>query len=168
MRFPNYIDTRKAFDQGMSFQGRVNEKRLLRLAGLVTSPGKLEVDASFQVFRDDNNFRRISGAVEGVISVSCQRCLNPLELKIHDDINLVLLESESELTSLDSGVEPWIIEGAYLDPAEIIEEQLLLSMPIVSFHAQGECSNESIDGTIREISDRESGGNPFDVLKTLL
>jgi uncharacterized protein len=89
-------------------------------------------------------------------------------LKIHDDINLVLLESASELTSLDSGVEPWIIEGAYLDPSEIIEEQLLLSMPIVSFHAQGECSNESIDGTISEISDRESGDNPFDVLKTLL
>lgn len=168
MRFPNYIDTRKAFDQGMSFQGRVDEERLLRLAELVIAPGRLEVDASLQVYRDDNNYRRISGTVNGIISVCCQRCLNPLELKVHDDINLVLLESESELTNLDSGLEAWIIEGTYLDPSEIIEEQLLLSMPIVSFHAEGECSNESIDGTITTVSDRELGGNPFDVLKTLL
>jgi uncharacterized protein len=168
MQFPNYIDTRKAFDQGMSFQGRVDKKRLLRLVEIMAQPGRLEVDASLQVFRDDNNFRRISGAVKGVISVYCQRCLNPLVLKIHDDINLVLLESEGELTNLESGLDPWIIDGTYLDPSEIIEEQVLLSMPIVSFHDEGECSNEIIDGIIMEDSDRELKENPFDVLKTLL
>ena len=168
MEFPNYINTRKAFDQEMSFQGRVDESRLSRLAELITSPGKLEVEASLQVFRDDNNFRRITGAVKGLMNVCCQRCLDSLELKIYDDINLVIIESENELTNLDPGLEPWIIEGTHLDLSEIIEEQLLLSMPIVSFHAEGKCSNDSIDGTIRENFDREPRGNPFDVLKTLL
>jgi uncharacterized protein len=89
-------------------------------------------------------------------------------LKIHDDINLVLLESEGELRNLESGLDPWIIDGTYLDPSEIIEEQVLLSMPIVSFHDEGECSNEIIDGIIEEDSNRELKENPFDVLKTLL
>ncbi|MBP79032.1 MAG: hypothetical protein CL926_07145 [Deltaproteobacteria bacterium] len=168
MQFPNNIDIRKAFDQRMCFQGRLNERRLLRLRELVTSPGKLEVDANLSFFRDDNNFRRIKGSVTGVMSVSCQRCLGPLDLRIQDDIELVLLESECDLTNLEPDLEPWIIEGAYLDPSEVVEEQLLLSMPIVSFHAEEECSNEPIDDIMRQDQNRADGENPFDVLKTLL
>ena len=134
----------------------------------MTSPGKLEVDANLSFFRDDNNFRRIKGSVTGVMSVSCQRCLGPLDLRIQDDIELVLLESECDLTNLEPDLEPWIIEGAYLDPSEVVEEQLLLSMPIVSFHAEEECSNEPIDDIMRQDQNRADWENPFDVLKTLL
>ena len=168
MQFPNNIDIRKAFDQTMCFQGRLNERRLLRLRELVSSPGKLEVNANLRFFRDDNNLRRIKGSVSGVMSVSCQRCLGPLDLRIKDDIELVLLERESDLKNLEADLEPWMIKGAYLDPSEVVEEQLLLSMPIVSFHANGECSNESIDDIISQNLNREDGENPFDVLKTLL
>ena len=36
-------------------------------------------------------------------------------------------------------MDPWICEDHKLDLAEMVEEQLILCMPLVSYHDSGDC-----------------------------
>ena len=64
----------------------------------------------------------------------CQRCLQPLDLVVEDDINLVLVETEEKAKGLEELYDPWICETYKINLADLVEEQLLLALPIVCLH----------------------------------
>ena len=109
----------------------------------------------------------IEGAVEAQVSVACQRCLKPLELTLADDIRLALVQDEEAAAKLDGEIEPWIEAEYRLDPANIVEEQLLLAMPLAAYHDQNECQIELPSSNADEAVSAERDQNPFAILKEL-
>ena len=68
-------------------------------------------------------------------------------------------------------MDPWICEDHKLDLAEMVEEQLILCMPLVSYHDSGDClslknyvSGAHIEEDAASSASKES---PFAVLRSL-
>lgn len=155
--------------QETELQGAVELSRIPRFAETLASErAEIEVNLNFTIA--DNGQRAIQGYITANCDVTCQRCLEPLAVSWKDEIALVLLDTEAQAKLLDNEWDPWIWTEPKMALAELVEEQLLLSMPVVSYHSEDSCGDKlgyaPNDQVVSESSeaDRES---PFAVLKVL-
>lgn len=166
---PTYVDTRKVFLQQGPIAGFVALDRLPRFNELLASDkGTVSVELHFG--SNDSGQQVISGRIRAKVEVTCQRCLEPLGIDLQDDIKLALLKDESKVETLEADLEPWICQDTRLELAELVEEQLMLCMPIVSYHDEAHCGDK-LGYTQPDAADTEHGANgtsnPFSVLKSL-
>lgn len=167
-RLPASIDLRKAFKRGLSLTGNIPVSAMPRLATqLIDHDSEIHVDL---VFRHDDFGRRIvMGHVEGCVSLSCERCLEPVLIPLSDEISLAVVSSLDQAKQLDRDIDPWLTSDEELNLNELVEEQLLLSLPLVALHNDGPCTlisgtREFGSATISGDSQRE---NPFKALAQL-
>lgn len=166
---PPYVDTRKVFLQEGKICGNLSLEQLPRFRdSLISEKAEIWIELSFDT--NQSKQRIISGSIRAAVEVSCQRCLEPLEIELSDDIMLVLLHDEALAEKLEPQLDPWICEDHKLELASLIEEQLLLCMPIVNYHASKDCVSALQYTSAEEKGD--SLGNaktesPFSVLSSL-
>lgn len=82
--------------------------------------------------------------VKAVVEMQCQRCLRPVSVAVDSDRLLYLAASEVDADRLEAALADEDIEvivaGQNLDLAGVVEDEVLLSLPIVPMHA--DCSME--------------------------
>ena len=76
----------------------------------------------------------ISGAVE----LKCQRCLEPFRYELEESVNVVVADSDSLPATVPTGYEPFELEEGRLQPTELIEDELIVAIPLVPKHARVE------------------------------
>ena len=167
---PAYADTRKIFQQRGNVSGILHLDRLPRLRkSLANDQGSVSLELKFTL--SDANERLISGSLHAQVNVFCQRCLKPLAIALTDDIKLALVRDQEAAQRLGAELDPWICEDHKLDLAELAEEQLILCMPLVSYHDSGDCISQKdyVAGgsTGDESAEDVTRENPFAVLKLL-
>lgn len=167
---PAYADTRKIFQQEADISGDIALDRLSRFTKtLANGQGSVAVELQFRL--SDAKERLISGNLQAQVNVSCQRCLKPLAIALADDIKLALVRDEEAALRLNKDLDPWICEDHKLDLAELIEEQLILCTPIVSYHESGDCISQknyvASASSNDEVTENRPSENPFAVLKSL-
>ena len=111
--------------------------------------------------------------------MQCQRCLKPVIVEVAIETTLTVAAHDEEARAKIKDYEPILLnEEGVLDIDALIEEEILLSLPLVAMHT--ESSNDEADRTVainpaladepvQQIERRSGMGmdNPFDVLKTL-
>ena len=82
---------------------------------------------------------RLHCVVKGNVEMQCQRCLKPVSVAVECDRLLYLAASEADADRLESALADEDIEvivtGQTLDLAGVLEDEVLLSLPIVPMHA---------------------------------
>lgn len=79
--------------------------------------------------------------VSGVVPLECQRCLKPLAWTVGQKTVVALAGSEGEADAMDAESDGEIVLAAGpLDPIELVEDELLLTLPYAPTHAEGECT----------------------------
>jgi len=164
--FPHYVDARKVFSQKGKFAGHLSNEKFDRLRDLLVE-GHFSVYAELHFSIGERGRRMIEGSVDAQLAVACQRCLKPLELTLADDIRLALVQDEEAAAKLDDEIEPWIDAEYRLDPANIVEEQLLLAMPLAAYHDESECQIELSSSNATGVLSAEREPSPFAILKEL-
>ena len=164
---PEYADARKIFLQDQELSGRVSLADLSKLDGILSSD-KGSLIANLRFFQNKSGQRIIAGNLKAEIEVLCQRCLQPLDLLVEDDINLVLVETEEKAKGLEELYDPWICETHKINLADLVEEQLLLALPIVCLHSDPNCL-EKLDYDLQIGLENSDPGlqNPFRELESL-
>lgn len=80
--------------------------------------------------------------VSGNVEMQCQRCLKPVSVAVDSDRLLYLAASEADADRLEAALADEDIEvivaGHNLDLAGVVEDEVLLNLPIVPMHA--DCS----------------------------
>ena len=124
-------------------------------------------------FTDSVGFASLKGKVSAKILVECQRCLEPVETEISGSFKFALINSEEEIEQLPEEFEPYLVEGDEQSIVELIEDELLLCLPMVTIHDQN-CSdymtrqNSKIKAEME--ADKEAARkaeHPFAALKAL-
>ncbi len=163
---PTYADTRKIFQQEENISGDLDLTRLPRFRKtLANDQGTVSLELKFML--NDAKQRLITGRLQAQVNVFCQRCLKPLAIALADDIKLALVRDEEAALRLDAELDPWICEDHKLDLAELIEEQLILCTPIVSYHESGDCIAQKDYVAGEDATESVTTENPFAVLKSL-
>ena len=169
-QIPAYVDVRKVFDQQADFSGLVSLERLPRFTEcLATDSG--EVRANLRFSTNDTGRRVILGEVSATAEVACQRCLEPVSIELADEINLAVLDDEAQLETLEERWDPWIVSDPKIELASLVEEQLMLCLPLVSYHADPNCGDalgyERPELAIEADAEGAGRESPFAVLKAL-
>ena len=166
---PQRAEVRKLAAQASHFSARLDVACMPRIAEIVVEQrGVVDVDLNF-----DLNQQRIpvlSGRAHAAVEVICQRCLAPVAIDVRAEFALGIIWDEKQGQSLDSTLEPLLIEdGALTDLNAVVEDELLLNMPFVSYHAHTDCIDQLHyeHVTPAETAVIETKANPFSVLATL-
>ncbi len=161
---PRLVDPRKLASQGMLVKGEITARDLPRLSEAVAGePSNAQVELSFA--RDQSGQDRLDGRVDCDVTLVCQRCLLPVAVQLTSQVAVGVVASDEEARILDGDLEPWIVAEESGDLFELIEEELLLALPMIAFHALDECQGNS-RYTTSAVQD-EPDENPFKVLKAL-
>lgn len=163
-RFPDRLDPYALCRRNGAVRGEVPVARMERLTSLGVAPegfaaGRLEFG------RDDRGRAVVDVTVTAVLGLTCQRCLGQLLLEVAERRRLVLIESEAEANRLAEDVEPlWVADGP-LCPADVLEDELLLALPIIPTHPDGRCRPPGGGDRAGECDDKRSPFAGLAVLK---
>lgn len=83
----------------------------------------------------------LSCAIEGDLALCCQRCLSRMDYHIDTQSALEIVTSESELAA-GADDDVWsdkILASEQFDVVAVIEDELLLSLPIAPMHDTHDC-----------------------------
>lgn len=165
---PPHVDAVKLCQQGGRLSGGVSFARLERLAQqLCDTDGQAHVDWLFSL--DEQSRKVIHGSVEALVSLVCQRCLEPVQVAVHADTALALVWSDEQAAQLSRTLDPVLMDSDMLDVYATAEEELLLALPIVAVHEAGTCQAAQIhsEELPAELMAGEKKINPFQVLANL-
>jgi uncharacterized protein len=156
-----FIDSLDFAGNGKEIKGEVPFVEMPRLLDELGSPdGVLQYSVRGGVDKLGVSFLDVS--MTGDCRVRCQRCLGALEHPIRIATRL-LLRDQSELDALEDSEEEYdsILAETQLDVLDMLEEEILLSLPISPRHESGAC----------QAKDGDSAGkgkeNPFAALANL-
>jgi len=80
-------------------------------------------------------------SISGEVGLTCQRCLGSMPYAVEVERTLYLARNEAELERLDALPDSDAIQaGERLSLVELVEDEVLLSLPLAPMHAEGECS----------------------------
>jgi uncharacterized protein len=169
-RLPVHIDPLRMAETGRLLEGSYSLEEMGRLHDLLLeSSGKVAVSLEFGV--DAEGIRYISGRLQTGLTLQCQRCLQAVQKPIDTQFALGLVRSVDEAERLPSHYEPLLLESDALFLRDIIEDELLLALPLVAMHEQ-DCINvnqqadESAQNSNNERGESKKE-NPFAALAAL-
>lgn len=75
------------------------------------------------------------------LQLVCQRCLEPFAYPLDARIGIGLLDTESMERHLPEGYEPVLLEDERLMPVRLVEDELIVALPLVARHEpSSECA----------------------------
>lgn len=130
---PIKIDPLFLANKGASLQGTLNLQQLPRICDqLCESNGEVAVTLHFG--KDHKNFYYIKGTITAELSLPCQRCLEPVIYKINSEFCLSPVKDDKAAAGLPSHYEPLILVDKTLIIADMIEDEIILNLPMVAKH----------------------------------
>jgi uncharacterized protein len=156
-----FIDSLDFAGNGRQISGEVPVAELPRLLDMLENPqGAVKYTVRGGTDKQGNPLLDISAS--GSCRLRCQRCLGAMEHAVRIDARL-LLRDQASLDALNDEEEEFdsILADAHLDVLDLLEEEILLSLPIAPRHELGAC--QTAGGGIK----REEEKNPFAALAKL-
>jgi uncharacterized protein len=151
-----------------SFEGTLPIAALTRLRSMLAADeGVVEYELDFG--RDSLGISYVDVRVRASLIVTCQRSLEPFALPVTVDTRLGLIKLERDEAALPPEYEPLLVaEDGRLSPADVIEDELLLALPLVPVNPESSLPDEVTSHELEEgISGQGRSENPFAVLREL-
>lgn len=158
---PEHIDPFRYAEQGIGLSGTVKLADLQRLSA---EQGDIAtVDLQFGV--DEQGLPNLRGHLETKLTLQCQRCMEPLIYEIISNFALGIVNTLDEADSLPEHYEPAIAKEGALALRELIEDEIMLNLPIIPRHAPEDCH---VKLPLTDAGwEEHKGKNPFHVLASL-
>ena len=169
-RLPEFIDPWRFAEIGKEVSGHAELSKLPRLAEiLVDQKGEAEFELMFR--RGEKQRIHINGYVRAALSLECQRCLEPVRIPVATEVEVVVVGGFEEAELLPDEYEPLMAGDKRIRLYEVVEDELLLALPQVPMHPEGECkaASQNIGWSPAEV-DEDQGQkkpNPFAALADL-
>ena len=123
------------------------------------------------------HFRRTAGiavaelTLRGTARLVCQRCLGALDVGVDASTEVGLIASEADMNRVPEELEPVLAPDGRISVGELVEEELLLTLPIVPLHADaagGTCVAADAPPLATNGREEEQTQRPFEQLAELL
>nr|WP_090442398.1 YceD family protein [Pseudomonas benzenivorans] len=165
-QIPPHVDPRKLADRCTTLEGVVPLADLPRLRDpLADNQGV--VSAKFVFERDERNAVVIHSELEVEVKMVCQRCLELVALPVHSACDYAVVKEGANTQSVPKGYDVLELGEDPLDLLALIEEELLLALPIVPAHDPKDCQQPTGLEEPESSEDEVTRSNPFSVLAQL-
>ncbi|HEX2585965.1 MAG TPA: DUF177 domain-containing protein [Steroidobacteraceae bacterium] len=140
------VDALTLAKQGGGYENQFRHRTFSRLDGLVVS-NKPVLDVSLQ-FDLKRGVPAIKGTLQGSVELVCQRCMKSMQYSLNELFDLLVVDKATASSNekqddksddlddvlMSSEMDEWIADATHLDVVALVEEQLLLSLPLVAKH----------------------------------
>jgi uncharacterized protein len=163
---PIYVDLVRFTENPTDLHGSLPISAMTRLApSLLNSEGQAEVHMQLGVDRDKIRFAK--GTIRAVLSVQCQRCLEPFSYELNSHFASAVVNNDAKAKALPDHYEPVLVTADNLNLAEMIEEELLVNLPIVLMHDPKDCNVKMPVVVADEDATVTEKVNPFKIIESL-
>ena len=165
---PESVDAWRMVSARRSFVGTLPIATMRRLCeALAGTDGEVGYELDFG--RDGLGTSYVDVRAQASLTLLCQRTLEPFVMPITLDTRLGLIRQESDEAGLPPDCEPLLVaENGRLNPADVIEDELLLALPLVPVDPDSSLPDEVTGHEPEEDSAGEGRSeNPFAVLREL-
>ncbi|MDJ0701328.1 MAG: DUF177 domain-containing protein [Woeseiaceae bacterium] len=97
----------------------------------------------------------LTGEAQAGVPAVCQRCLEPMQLRLDARLDYLLADGEFE------GLEVWELEEATLRPLDLVDEALVMAVPMIVLHDD----EDGCSAMTAEAEDAEDKIRPFAALR---
>ena len=162
---PEHIDPYRYAEQNLQLKGTVKLADMQRLSvNLNQEMDKADVDLHFGI--DEQGLAYLKGRVTAKLKLQCQRCMEPFIYEIMSDFALGIVNTLDEANALPDQYEPALAKDGQLALRELIEDELILNLPIIPRHAPDACKVQLPVADSGWEQDK-AGESPFHVLESL-
>ncbi len=162
-RVPEVVDAWRMVAARREFEGRIPLASMLRLRGSLLEP---EGDARYTLAFGTDALRVPFAAlrIEAELPLECQRSLRRFLLPMVLEQRLGLIRDEADEAALPEEYEALLVEAdGMLKPAELVEDELILALPVVPVSPDAEAVEREFVPTAEEAAQ----ANPFAALAGL-
>lgn len=166
LKLPITIDPYRSAQRSLECEGIIETSGMNRLlAACESSSEHVHVKVNFDV--DELGLVSISAKGSATVSLICQRCTEAFEHKLLVDFVFSPVKDEEAAENLPSYYDAIELdENGEVNLRELVEEELLLSIPLIPRHELKDCQSPS-DSVWGKLPEEHEKPNPFDVLKKL-
>ncbi len=157
-RIPDFVNPLSLAEKNREYKGDFSVLSMQRLTDLLVNG---EGWVRFHLFfSKQGKLATITGEVEAEVYLECQNCLSAMSHIVRRTVQLGVVNSTDEMTQLPDHFEPLVQSVDKIVFREIVEDEIILSIPDVPKHAE-ECLKLTLGKTEGEL-EKES---PFSILK---
>lgn len=138
---PERLDPREAARADFACQGTLNTSAMTRLRAALAAP-EATVSVELSARADRDGWCVLEGCAGAVVRLTCQRCLEPMDVALSAPFALAVVEGDAEIAGVPARYEPLCVgAGEAVTMAGLVEDELLLALPTYPRHAAGECAS---------------------------
>lgn len=164
MSIPATVQASAAVARNTRYEGQLPIKLMPRLAQAIAQ-GSEPVEVELQAGRDAG-YPGVQGHIHGSLRLVCQRCEGTFQWSLETEFKLRLVTSELEERETLHDCDPYLVQDDTLPLRELVEEEILLALPMLARCESCENSVKAAPAPARqEAPVRE---NPFAALKKQL
>jgi len=161
---PELVDPWRMVSARRTFAGRLPLASMKRLAdGLADTSGEVEYALDFD--KDQAGVSGVRVRAKAALPLICQRTLERFEQPVEIDAKLGFIVDEEDEAALPAGYEALLLDPAGLRPADVVEDELILALPVFPVKpGTQEMQHEWKDAVATQDTAKP---NPFAVLKNV-
>ena len=127
---PETVDAWRMVAARRSFEGSIPFREMPRLSeSLASTDGSVRYVIEFG--RDEMQVAYVGVKLDARLPLTCQRTLEAYDEVVSLDERLGLIANESDEAALPSGYEPLLTETGEINLADVVEDELILALPVV-------------------------------------
>jgi len=167
VKLPQRIDPVKSAVKRSDYEGIIASQNLERLLDAVSHcDDNIDVVVKFE--KDEQGLTFFHGSMRTGVTLICQRCNGELVHPLDVSFCFSPVQGPEEAEELPEVYDPVEVnEYGEVDLFQLLEDELILALPIVPLHAEEQCAVSKDDMTFGEIAEDSVRENPFAVLKEL-
>ncbi|WP_019671661.1 YceD family protein [Psychrobacter lutiphocae] len=171
---PNHVNLEKWEEVGYTWSGSVSPSQFKRLLDIVPEQYQDQPIELVCELNKQGQLLALNLSFTGDIWTICQRCLNPLNIDVTHDAQLILLQREEQQSLVDEADDYLLLEELLAEQPEnkkgdrllplkkLVEDELLLDVPLSAKHDDCEMAVVQVGEIVEEEAE-----NPFAALASL-
>jgi uncharacterized protein len=167
VKLPKRLDPVKSAQKRSSYEGVYAAADMQRLGEAVDSILS-EVAVKVEFAKDAQSLTYFQGTLAVQVMLICQRCNQAYPYDVDTQFCFAPVQGSEQAQSLPDAYEPVEVDDhGEVDLFQLLEDEAILSLPIVALHADEECTMQADNMSFGKIEPEPERENPFAVLKEL-
>lgn len=167
VKLPKQVDPVKSASKRSDYQGVYEAKDMVRLGEAVDQVLQ-DIAISLKFDTDAQGLTFFEGRLQTSVTLQCQRCNEHYVHDIDTEFCFCPITEQDDVDELPDAYEPVELnEHGEINLLELFEDELILTLPIVAMHPEGQCARGDEDMSFGEIEPADVQESPFAVLKEL-
>ncbi|GAB2928353.1 23S rRNA accumulation protein YceD [Hafnia psychrotolerans] len=167
VKLPLAVDAIRTAQKRLDYSGIYTASQVTRVAASVVSvDSDVQTSLSFDI--DNLRLAVINGQSDLTVTLECQRCGKTFEHQVHATYCFSPVRNDEQAEALPEAYEPIEVdEFGEVDLLAMIEDEIILSLPVVPVHESEHCEVSDADMVFGKLPAEVEKPNPFAVLASL-